>query len=52
MPGYAIGVKEKDYKILEKEAQRKRCSTRELIKEAFNRNIESLRGGVGRRRRR
>lgn len=52
MPGYAMGVKAADYKILEKEAKRKRCSTRDLIKESFNRNIETLRGGIGRRRRR
>ncbi len=52
MPAYPIGIGNADYKILETEAQRKRCSTRDLIKESFNRNIESLRGGVGRRRRR
>ena len=52
MPAYPIGIGKADYKILEKEAQRKRCGTRDLIKEAFNRNIESLRGGVSRRRRR
>jgi hypothetical protein len=52
MPAYPIGIGKEDYKVLEKEAQRKRCSTRDLIKEAFNRNIDSLRGGIGRRRRR
>ena len=52
MPGYAVGVRDADYTILEREAQRKRCSTRELIKESFNRNIGKLRGGIGTRRRR
>ena len=52
MPGYAVGVRDADYNILEREAQRKRCSTRDLIKESFNRNIESLRGGITTRRRR
>ncbi len=52
MPAYQINVKKKDYKILQKEAQRKQCSTRELIREAFTRTIGSLRGGIGRRRRR
>lgn len=52
MPGYPIGIKKADYAILEQEARRRRCSTRELIKEAFRREIDSLRGGVFTRRRR
>ena len=52
MPAYPINIGNENYRILEKEARRKQCSTRELIKEAFARNIESLRGGVSRRRRR
>jgi hypothetical protein len=52
MPQYPIGVKQEDYKILEKEAKRSGCSTRELIKDAFQRNIDSLRGGLFSRRRR
>jgi hypothetical protein len=51
MPAYPIGIGKVDYQILEKEAQRKKCSTRDLIKEAFNRNIDGLRGGVTKRRR-
>ena len=52
MPAYPIGIGQEAYKILEMEARRKNCSTRELIKEAFNRNIENLRGGISKRRRR
>jgi hypothetical protein len=51
MPAYPINIGKSNYKILEIEARRKQCSTRDLIKEAFNRNIDGLRGGVTKRRR-
>jgi len=54
MGSFPINIGKEDYKILELEAKRKGCGTRDLIREAFARNIDKLRGGIakGRRRRR
>jgi len=52
MGAFPINIGKEDYAILEQEAKRKGCGTRDLIRESFNRNIDKLRGGIAKVRRR
>ena len=52
MGAYPLSVHTQEQYILEREAARRKCSIRDLIRESVTRKLEELRGGIGKHRRR